>query len=145
MAEEGNQFIRFDVFMVLFFLSIQIFDPINESVVASRGHSLVGASRTAMVNASAILDDVSTNSSKESYIAPTQNLQGITSSLFGYLIYAYRFASWALGSLWTLTGGLPGYLVNSYGIPLEWAYPVGSVIGFMNFIGMVQLLTGWRL
>jgi len=145
MSEEGNPYIRFDVFLVVCFLAMNIFEPINRSVFSDRGRNLIGETHPALVNASAILDEVSTNQSKASILEPTTQAQGVTTWFFGYLVYVYRFGVWATSNLWNMTAGLPSYMSGEYGIPGEWSTPIGSIIGFMNFIGIIQLLTGFRI
>lgn len=143
MAGE-NPYLRFDIFLLIYFVSIGIFTQINDDVEVRRGKPLIGDQVEADVNASAILDAVSTNDSKTSIIEPTQQVPGLTDWLFGGLVYVWRLASWVTMNLWNATAGLPSHLQVEYGIPSAWAVPVGSIVGLINFLGVFQILTGKR-
>ena len=134
--------VKIATFWVIFFIALNIVSDISDSYMAENGEPLFYTSKNiSMLNETEPLQN-DINELQEDMIRPEAQLEGIITTIFGAFIYVVKGGRYLINIFFNATLGLPHFLNSNFNIPYTWATPFGIIVNLINFVGLIEFLTG---
>ena len=134
--------IKIATFWVIFFIALNIVSDISNSYMAENGEPLFYTNKNiSMLNETEPLKN-NINNLQSDMIRPEAQLEGLITTIFGAFIYVVKAGQYLISMFFNATIGLPQFLNSNFDIPYTWATPFGILINLINFVGLIEFLTG---